>query len=142
MEQNELALTLRQESKSAMIHGILSQAIPAVIAAVAGILYAVSVFSLVIRAGFQINDPKPILNSAMLLMLALIVAGIPGIVFGFVGWMRSSRVAKKARANGLRRPPMSIVGLILGISGFAAGIVISLMGTIEAILFSMLRSML
>ncbi len=125
MEQSILsdAQTLRARSKSALIRGILSAAIPSAAVVVSEIVFFAMFFPYVFSGKVE-DSPQGVFVFVAILLAMLLVAGIVMLVLGYQAWQRAKSVALDARAAAIRRPPMSIVAHILGLQSFVTGIIL------------------
>lgn len=122
MEQSlVLADDVQKRSKSALILGILSAAIPTAAAVTAYFCMLLGVLGSIPQMESN-RMPRPLFWGPGGMALALPAAGIVMIVLGRKARHGARRVGLDARAYGIRRPPMSVVAHVPGIGGFASGI--------------------
>ena len=63
-------------------------------------------------------------------------------VLGGIAWNKARAIWREAKANALRKPPMSIPGFILGLSSFVSGLIVSIIFLIDTVVIAALPSLI
>ncbi|MBR0425799.1 MAG: hypothetical protein IJK01_06735 [Clostridia bacterium] len=130
---------LRAKSKSTLVLGILSQVIPTVLFVLFYIAAMVGQFAAVRHRATELEQLMPML---LLLMGGFLIAGIVMTVLGGIAWNKARAIWREAKANALRKPPMSIPGFILGLSSFVSGLIVSIIFLIYTVVIAALPSLI
>ena len=128
MEQSSLTVIqddLSSRSKKALTLGILSVAIPSVLIILNNIIYVILALSLGIGAGMLDSRQSAIRLFALIFIgyfSFFIVSGVIMMILGKGAWNRVRTIRQDAIRAGVRRPAVSFVAQVFGISSFFSGL--------------------
>ena len=125
MEQNNMQLELRAQSKKALLFGILADAIPTVLILIGYFGFLFGLFGNLAMNDWELESPAPVFSSMLIFFGGMLIAGVVMLVLGWMAWRRAREVGLQARESGVRRPPVSVVAHVLGLVSFICGIIVT-----------------